>query len=1007
MRLFPLLLIAVFFTPVWSVDTTQVPSEISSLLDRYCISCHGAKKQKGDIRLDTISTLKGDAKGDLFNTVREIVYFENMPPEGKDQPTTAERKVLDRWLARELAELGPLKLEEKLQQPDYGNRLDHQKLFSGEYKNIPGFTYDRRWMISEYIFNNKFSTIFNQRHTQFVGPKRRASILGRTPTVVNLTNPFLLPTNSGVRYYANETLGGGHLLTMLTNAKETASAMMAMAKKNNGYLPGINGIMDGQWNHERQVAERKIFLNNFIERMLIDIYKDKHQSLLPQFVAIKIDPPKPISNKDDDKKAYKKSGFASANPGNEELAIIYKTMRGVEKNAKNDKDLIDHCEKAWFFEGVNERKIASRITFLRNYMEEWRALIIKANYAQRIKEPVYKELPQEEMMALHKAIRTNRKQNDTYADIIEKCVAYWDEQFQKENENYAKSIEAGKIDQLVEQLFLKILERSPTSDERSRYQSLARNYFPISDAQQGIDKLIQSVLLRSDFVYRYEFGQGQADEHGRRMLSSRDASYALAYALTDSSPDKELAAAAQAGKLNTREDYRREVTRMLARRDQLYLIDETISRQRVDSYTNIPIRKLRFFREFFGYPNLLGIFKDNKRFGGNYENSRSYLVSEADRLIESILRADKNVFEELLTSDKFYVFHSGDNDAMKAASDHLLAIYEHFKDTDWKNFTQEDFVKHREFLEKIEIPGIDAKALEPRPGRDPLRLFKEKMASYIVRFDKGQTSAPPFGPGEANQQSGNGLDGAEVAKFYNIALDNWNYPTTQPAKIQHRKGMLTHPAWLIAHAKNTETDPIHRGKWIREKLLAGSIPDVPITVDAVIPEDHHKTLRQRLDAKTNDDYCMSCHKLMNPLGLTFEIYDDFGRYRQEESLEHPDNLVQKGLDKAKVYVDLRDIFKTLPIDSKGNLAGTDDKALDGDVNDALELIDRLGKSTKVRQSIIRYAFRYFLGRNEMLSDSKTLIDADQAYLKSGGSFDAVIISLLTSDSFIYRKALEH
>ena len=39
----------------------------------------------------------------------------------------------------------------------------------------------------------------------------------------------------------------------------------------------------------------------------------------------------------------------------------------------------------------------------------------------------------------------------------------------------------------------------------------------------------------------------------------------------------------------------------------------------------------------------------------------------------------------------------------------------------------------------------------------------------------------------------------------------------------------------------------------------------------------------------------------------------------------------------------------------------------------------------------------------MLSDSKTLQDADRAYLESGGSFRQVVISLLTSDSFIYRK----
>ena len=40
----------------------------------------------------------------------------------------------------------------------------------------------------------------------------------------------------------------------------------------------------------------------------------------------------------------------------------------------------------------------------------------------------------------------------------------------------------------------------------------------------------------------------------------------------------------------------------------------------------------------------------------------------------------------------------------------------------------------------------------------------------------------------------------------------------------------------------------------------------------------------------------------------------------------------------------------------------------------------------------------------MLSDSKTLMEADRAYVESGGSFNAVVISLLTSDSFIYRKA---
>jgi len=135
------------------------------------------------------------------------------------------------------------------------------------------------------------------------------------------------------------------------------------------------------------------------------------------------------------------------------------------------------------------------------------------------------------------------------------------------------------------------------------------------------------------------------------------------------------------------------------------------------------------------------------------------------------------------------------------------------------------------------------------------------------------------------------------------------------------------------------------------------------------------------------------------------MYDDFGRYRAEESLEHPDNLIKKGPDKAKPHVDLRDTYKTLPVDARGALSGTGDKLLDGEVKDGIDLAGRLVKSDRVRQSIIRYAFRYFMGRNEFLSDSKTLIDAEQAYLKGGGSFDAVIVSLLTSDSFLYRKSL--
>jgi hypothetical protein len=44
-----------------------------------------------------------------------------------------------------------------------------------------------------------------------------------------------------------------------------------------------------------------------------------------------------------------------------------------------------------------------------------------------------------------------------------------------------------------------------------------------------------------------------------------------------------------------------------------------------------------------------------------------------------------------------------------------------------------------------------------------------------------------------------------------------------------------------------------------------------------------------------------------------------------------------------------------------------------------------------------------MGRNESFVDSPTLMAADRAYVESSGSFKQMVLSLLTSDSFLYRK----
>ena len=215
---------------------------------------------------------------------------------------------------------------------------------------------------------------------------------------------------------------------------------------------------------------------------------------------------------------------------------------------------------------------------------------------------------------------------------------------------------------------------------------------------------------------------------------------------------------------------------------------------------------------------------------------------------------------------------------------------------------------------------------------------------------------------------------------FNLPPDwRWNL-AEQPLEFPkgERAGVLTHPAWLAAWSGNFENHPVQRGKWIRTHLLGGTVPDVPIGVDARVPEAEHVTFRNRLKQATAAAECWRCHRKMDPLGVTFERYDHYGRYQRRDAGQ--------------------------PVDATGWIDRTGVKELDGKrVNGPAELMAVLARSEHVEQVFVRHAFRYFMGRNETLGDANTLQDAHVAYRNSGGSFRALVESLLASDSFLMRQ----
>jgi len=216
---------------------------------------------------------------------------------------------------------------------------------------------------------------------------------------------------------------------------------------------------------------------------------------------------------------------------------------------------------------------------------------------------------------------------------------------------------------------------------------------------------------------------------------------------------------------------------------------------------------------------------------------------------------------------------------------------------------------------------------------------------------------------------------------YNLPPD-WKWSAKlQPVEFHtdERAGVLTHPAWLAAWSGNFDNHPVQRGKWIRTHLLGGSVPDVPIGVDARVPEKEHTSFRDRLALATHKAECWRCHRKMDPLGVTLERYDHYGRYQR--------------LDAGQ------------PVDASGEITRTGVAELDGKtVSGPTELMDVLADSEYVEQVFVRHLFRYLLGRNETLGDANTLQDAHAAYRQNDGSLRELIVSILSSDSFLYRQS---
>lgn len=184
-------------------------------------------------------------------------------------------------------------------------------------------------------------------------------------------------------------------------------------------------------------------------------------------------------------------------------------------------------------------------------------------------------------------------------------------------------------------LFSRPLDPAEVAD----YAAIATANAPQLGDDRAMAVVIEMMLLSPNALFRTELGGGAPDASGAVHLTPYETAAALSYSVSDAPPDDVLWKAAQDNALNTPEQLRPHIDRMLS---------AGLAAQ--DSVT-------RFFREYLRYYNVFQVFKDATRYPFH---KPADLAKETDDEIADMLTTagHKDFLKTMLTSGDVFIHGS-------------------------------------------------------------------------------------------------------------------------------------------------------------------------------------------------------------------------------------------------------------------------------------------------------------------------------------------------------------
>ena len=215
-----------------------------------------------------------------------------------------------------------------------------------------------------------------------------------------------------------------------------------------------------------------------------------------------------------------------------------------------------------------------------------------------------------------------------------------------------------------------------------------------------------------------------------------------------------------------------------------------------------------------------------------------------------------------------------------------------------------------------------------------------------------------------------GVNGVFGNRMRSVAVDS----------AVHRGGLLGHSSILMSNSTGTDSHPVRRAVWIRDRLLndppSPPPPDVP-TLEQADPKFHELSIREQLEIHRKKASCEKCHRNIDPWGIALENYDAAGIWRDER---HGNS----GTD-----------VPSERIDASGELPGG--VQIEG-VNGLKRHLIARHKDAFAR-SLISRLLTYALGRRLVLSDQGSVDGLADAFGENEYRLRDLVFSVVRSEPF--------